>query len=222
MCADQNLVALPETVDFETAAALGCRFITAYWALTNQGRLRAGEKMAVFGCGGLGLAAVQIGAAIGAEVYAVDVRESSCAQALELGAVAAINASHTDAVSTILDLSGGGVHLSVDALGSMETCLNAISCLRRKGRHVQAGLLTGSDADISLPLPRLIGEELEIIGSHGMPAWNYKPMFNFLEKHELDPGKLVTRHIGLNQLPQALENLDSSDQSGIVVVNSFR
>jgi D-arabinose 1-dehydrogenase-like Zn-dependent alcohol dehydrogenase len=91
--ADVNLVGLPDAVDFVTAACLGCRFATAFRALTAHGRLRAGDWLAVHGCGGAGLSAVLIGAALGARVIAVDVAPVALDRARELGADQVIDAA---------------------------------------------------------------------------------------------------------------------------------
>ena len=119
--ADTNLVALPDAVDFVTAASLGCRFATAYRALTGHARLRPGEWLAVHGCGGVGLSAVHIGAALGARVIAVNVAGPPLDRARELGAEHAIlSATNTDPAPVIRDITGGGAQVSLDALGSPE------------------------------------------------------------------------------------------------------
>src|SRR3954453_18804838 len=90
--ADVNLVALPDDLDADAAAALGCRFATAYRAVLQVGRLRAGEWRAVHGCGGVGLSAVMIAAAAGARVIALDVVEAALDWAREAGAELAVTA----------------------------------------------------------------------------------------------------------------------------------
>ncbi len=169
--ADVNLVALPDDMDFVTAASLGCRFATSFRAIAAQGRVASGEWVAVHGCGGVGLSAVMIAAALGSRVIAVDINPSVLSLAEELGAEAAINAHETDDVAgRIHELTGRGAHVSVDALGSAVTCANSISCLRKRGRHVQVGLLAGDQYRPRLPMEQVIARELEIVGSHGMQA----------------------------------------------------
>jgi alcohol dehydrogenase len=160
--ADTNLVALPDAVDFVTAASLGCRFATAYRALTGHARLRPGEWLAVHGCGGVGLSAVHIGAALGARVIAVDVAGPALDRARELGAGHAIlSATNTDPAPVIHDITGGGAQVSVDALGSPETLASSVRSLRRRGRHVQVGLLLGPAAAPPVPMDLVIARELE-------------------------------------------------------------
>src|SRR3954469_22255475 len=106
--ADVNLVGLPESVDFDAAAALGCRFATAYRAVLQVGRVRAGEWLAVHGCGGVGLSAVVVAAAAGARVIALDVSEAALDRARDAGAELAVPAG-----GDVRDLTGGGVHVSL-------------------------------------------------------------------------------------------------------------
>jgi D-arabinose 1-dehydrogenase-like Zn-dependent alcohol dehydrogenase len=134
--ADVNLVALPDELEFDAAAALGCRFATAYRAVLQVGRARAGEWVAVHGCGGVGLSAVMIAAAAGARVIALDVSDMALTRAREAGAELAVPAG-TD----VRDATGGGAHVSVDAIGTEAACAASVSGLRKRGRHVQVGLL---------------------------------------------------------------------------------
>ncbi|HEY2129292.1 MAG TPA: zinc-dependent alcohol dehydrogenase family protein [Streptosporangiaceae bacterium] len=198
--ADVNLVGLPDSVGFVTAACLGCRFATAFRALTAHGRLRAGDWLAVHGCGGAGLSAVLIGAALGARVIAVDVAPVALDLARELGAEQVIEAGPgrvADPAAAIQDLTGGGAHVSVDALGSPATAAGSVRCLRRRGRHVQVGLLLGPDAAALLPMDLVIARELEIYGSHGMAARDYPAMLARITDQTLQPRRLIGPVIGL-------------------------
>ncbi|MBB4909505.1 alcohol dehydrogenase catalytic domain-containing protein [Actinophytocola algeriensis] len=202
--ADTNLVALPDSVDFVTAASLGCRFATAYRALTAHGRVREGDWLAVHGCGGLGLSAVQIGVALGARVIAVDIAPAARTRATELGAAHAIDA--TDAAAAIRDRTGGGATVSLDALGSPATAAASVLSLRRRGRHVQAGLLL--DGPTPLPMDVVIAQELSIHGSHGMAAADYPPLLAMVADGTLRPDLLVGAVIGLADAPAALAAMD--------------
>jgi alcohol dehydrogenase len=207
--ADTNLVALPGAVDFITAASLGCRFATAYRALTGHARLRPGEWLAVHGCGGVGLSAVHIGAALGARVIAVDVAGPALDRARELGAGHAIlSATNTDPASVIRDITGGGAQVSVDALGSPGTLASSVRSLRRRGRHVQVGLLLGPAAAPPVPMDLVIARELEIYGSHGMAARDYPAMLAQIADGTLRPARLVGTVIGLEQAGAALAAMD--------------
>jgi D-arabinose 1-dehydrogenase-like Zn-dependent alcohol dehydrogenase len=218
--ADTNLVGLPDAVDAVTAASLGCRFATAYRALTGHARLRPGEWLAVHGCGGVGLSAVHIGAALGARVIAVDVAGAALARARGLGAEhAVLSATNTDPALVIHDLTGGGAHVSVDALGSAGTLASSVRSLRRRGRHVQVGLLLGAEAAPPVPMDLVIARELEIYGSHGMAAGDYPSMLAQVADGALRPGLLVGEVIGLEQAGPALAALDGPPTTaGMTVV----
>lgn len=221
--ADLNLVRLPEELDFGEAAALGCRFVTAFRGLAVQGRLRAGEWVAVYGCGGVGLSAVMIAHALGAFVIGVDVTDEKLALARAVGATHAINAAAVpDVPAAIRALTGGGAHVSADALGSAVTCRNALLSLRRRGRHIQLGLLAGEHANPALPMGNVIAYELEIYGSHGMQAHAYPAMFELLAQGNLPLGKLIGRRITLDEAGTALVSLATAPGSGITVIEHFK
>src|SRR5207248_5851651 len=147
--ADVNLVRLPDDLPYPAAAALGCRFATAFRAVVAQGRIRAGEWLAVYGCGGVGLSAVMIGAACGARVVAVDVSPAALDAARRFGASVCVDAR--DAPRAVVEATGGA-HVSIDALGSLDTCVASVESLRRRGRHVQVGLLPAAGGRPALPL----------------------------------------------------------------------
>ena len=206
--ADANLVELPDEVAARDAAILGCRFATAYRAVVTQGRVAAGEWVAVHGCGGVGLSAVMIAVAHGARVVAVDLSAAALAAAKELGAEATVDAgslpSGVDAAGATRDLTDGGAHLSIDALGSVTTSLGSIASLRKRGRHVQVGLMVGDAATAPIAMNTVMARELELIGSHGMAAAEYPAMLAQILDGTLQPGLLVGATIGLDAAPAAL------------------
>jgi D-arabinose 1-dehydrogenase-like Zn-dependent alcohol dehydrogenase len=215
--ADANLVALPDAVDFVTAACLGCRFATAFRAVTAHGRVRAGDWLAVHGCGGVGLSAVMIAAALGARVVAVDVADAALDRARELGAEFAVRGP--DPVPAVGEITGGGAHVSIDALGSPSTAVNSVRCLRRRGRHVQVGLLPGAASTPPIPMDMVIGQELEIYGSHGMAARDYPAMMTMVADGTLRPDLAIGRVIGLADIGQALAAMDRPGSvAGMTVV----
>lgn len=217
--ADTNLVRLPDSVDFVTAASLGCRFATAFRALTTHGRLGAGEWLAVHGCGGVGLSAVMIGVALGARVLAVDVNSAALERASSLGASAVVDAGGVaDVAASVRDVTGGGAHVSIDAFGSPDSAVASVRSLRRRGRHVQAGLLLGPSSTPPLPMDLVVSQELEIYGSHGLPARDYPAMLALIEDGALRPAELVGRVIGLEDAGPALAGMDRSAAAGMTVV----
>ena len=217
--ADVNLVALPDALSFSTAAALGCRYATAFRAVVQQGRVRPGQWVAVHGCGGVGLSAVQVAVAAGAQVVAVDVTEGALALARSFGAAHVVDGRTADVVDEVRALTGGGAHLSLDALGSAATCVASVSCLRARGRHVQVGLLPPSQGRPPVPMERVVALELEVLGSHGMAAHAYPELLSLVAAGRLRPDLLVTRETGLDDAARAL--VEVGQQPGITVLTSF-
>ncbi len=214
--AETNLVRLPDTLESVTAASLGCRFMTAFHALTAQGRVTAGQWVAVHGCGGVGLSAVMIAASLGARVIAVDIDAEKLTAARALGAEHTILSIHP--VEEILELTGGGARVSLDALGSASTCRNSVRCLRKKGRHVQVGLLLGEGKPVALPLGEVISKELEVVGSHGMPARSYPELLALIISGVLHPQRLIAKTIPLAEAGAELGAMGSFAQRGVTVI----
>ncbi|WP_030758593.1 MULTISPECIES: zinc-dependent alcohol dehydrogenase family protein [unclassified Streptomyces] len=217
--ADVNLVAVPEELSYATAAGLGCRFATAFRAVVAQGRVAAGEWVSVYGCGGVGLSAVMIAAAAGARVVAVDTAPGALDLARKFGAVHGVDARDTaDTAQAVREATGGGAHLSLDALGSPATAAASVAGLRRRGRHVQVGLLPAAAGVTALPMERVIGWELEILGSHGMAAHAYPPMMELVRAGALRPDLLVTSTIPLDAAPAALAAMDTAAGRGVTII----
>ncbi len=216
--ADVNLVRLPETLTFTTAALLGCRFATAYRAIVGQGRTQPGEWVAVHGSGGVGLSATMIARALGARVIAVDIAAEKLALARACGAEIVIDALEVpDVPAAIRDLTVGGAHVSIDALGSPATCRNSILSLRKRGRHIQIGLLLAEESDPPLPMSQVIARELEIRGTHGLQAREYVGMLNLITERRLHPEKLLGKTISLSQVGPELAAMDSFQRVGVTV-----
>ena len=155
-------------------------------AIVDQGRVRPGEWVAIHGCGGVGLSAIMIASAMGANVIAIDRPSEKLDFAREIGAVATVNASETaDVVGAVREITRGGAHVSMDALGHPTTCFNSIANLRRRGRHIQVGLMLGEHAHPQIPMDKVIAHELEIRGSHGMQAFRYSAMMDMIEAGKL-------------------------------------
>ena len=220
--ADTNLVHLPDEIDDATAASLGCRFATSFRAVADQARTGPGDWVAVHGCGGVGLSAIMIATALGANAIGIDLSEEKLALARQCGAVATINASTVaDVVEAVREITRGGAHVSIDALGHPVTCFNSIKNLRRRGRHVQVGLMLGEDATASIPMAQVIGHELEIYGSHGMQAWRYDAMLAMLTAGKMKPQQLISKRISLEEAVPALMGMDRSQTPGISVITTF-
>lgn len=218
--AEVNLVALPDTVDVTAAAALGCRFATAYRAVVGQGRVEAGQWVVVHGCGGVGLSAVQIAVSRGARVLAVDPAAGARAAATAFGAAIVLDGALGDAelLTAVRDATGGGAHLSLDAFGSRSAFARSVAGLRKRGRHVQVGLMTGADAHPPLDAGAVLSRELEIVGSHGMAAHSYGAVLADIAAGTLDPAALVRRRLTLDEAGPALTTMDSAPLTGVSVI----
>lgn len=220
--ADVNLVQIPDELNFEAAAILGCRFVTAFRAIVDQGRVSGGEWVAVHGCGGVGLSTIMIANALGANVIAIDISEEKLQFAQSIGAVTTINAHNSEnIVQFISEITNGGAHLSIDALGSSETCFNSIANLRKRGIHIQVGLMSGERHQPIVPMDQVIAKELVILGSHGIQAHRYPAIFEMIKAGKLFPGKLIGKTIMLDLAPKELVNMHQFVGTGVTIINSF-
>jgi D-arabinose 1-dehydrogenase-like Zn-dependent alcohol dehydrogenase len=214
--ADVNLVALPDSLDAEAAAALGCRFATAYRAVLQVGRVRAGEWVAVHGCGGVGLSAVMIAAAAGARVIAVDISEPALSLARQAGAELAVPAG-TD----VREHTDGGAHVGLDAIGSEAACAASVAGLRKRGRHVQVGLLLADERSVPVPMSRVISHELELAGVHGMAVRHYPALLDAIGAGRLEPARLVGTTVALKQAGEELAAMGGFARHGATVITRF-
>lgn len=220
--ADINVVRIPDEISDIEASILGCRFITSYRAVVDQGKVKSGQYMVVHGCGGVGLSAIMIAKAKGAQVIAVDIHEDALDFAREMGAAETINASKTlDLVSQVKTLTHGGAHISLDALGSQTTCFNSIANLRKRGKHIQVGLMTGNHQHPKVPMDMVLANELEIIGSHGMQAHRYPELLELIRIGKLNPIKLIDRTITLEESSILLPQMDKFENKGVTVIDTF-
>jgi alcohol dehydrogenase len=175
----------------------------------------------VHGCGGVGLAAVMIAAAAGARVAAVDIDSGKLDRARELGAELALDARDGDAADAVLEATGGGAHVSLDALGSAATCAASVGSLRKRGRHVQVGLLLADERSVPVPMSRVISHELELAGVHGMAVRHYRPLLDAVAQGTLDPGRLVGTTVGLEDAGRELAAMSRFARHGATVITSF-
>ena len=221
--ADVNLVAMPESMSFIEGAALGCRYMTSFHGVVDRAQVKAGEWVAVHGCGGIGLSAVQIATALGANVVAVDIDQKKLDFAAEVGAVETVLAGRNeDPAKAVRQITKGGAHVAVDALGIAATCQATTRSLRRRGRHLQIGQ-TGRDEEgmIGFPIDVMLAKELTVVASMGMQAARYDVMLNMITAGKLDPRKLVTQTIPLEETGTVLASMDDYATLGFTVIDRY-
>ena len=219
--AELNLVRLPDAIDLVAAAALGCRFMTAYAAIAVHGRPGEGDWVAVHGCGGVGLSAIMIAVAEGARVVAVDIDPAKLALAAELGAEVGIDARAGDAATAVREATGGGAHVALDALGSAATCAASVGSLRKRGRHVQVGLMLAAERSVPVPMDRVIALELSLAGVHGMAVRHYPALLEAVAAGRLDPGRLVGATVPLERAGEELEAMGRFARQGTTVITGL-
>jgi D-arabinose 1-dehydrogenase-like Zn-dependent alcohol dehydrogenase len=220
--ADFNYAPLPDQMDFVEASSMGCRYVTAFHGILDQGQVKADESVVVYGCGGVGLSAIQIASALGARVIAVDLDDRKLELAKKVGASDVINGKKTDPVKAVKDLTHGGADVSVDALGIAATCRNAIASLRKRGRHIQIGLTTQAEkGEVPLPIDQVVFKELQITGSLAIQSFRYPAMLNMVERGRLQPKRLITETIPIEKAFAVLEQMSNFENVGISVINQF-
>jgi alcohol dehydrogenase len=221
--ADFNLVKLPDSLGFAEAAAMGCRLTTAFRGLVDRAKLQPGEWLAVHGCGGVGLSAIMIGAALGAQIVAVDVNDAALAMARQLGATLTLNATAAPGVGqAIRDMTGGGAHVSIDGLGITATFHNSVASLRKLGRHVQIGMPLEQHARPVVPLLEAVySRQVTIMGTRGIAASRFPALTGMIAAGRLDPARLITRRIALSEAGAALAAMDGFSGVGVTVIDRF-
>lgn len=220
--ADFNLVTLPDDLSTAVGASMGCRLTTAFRALIDRANTQPGEWVVVWGCGGVGLSVIQIAKAIGARAIGIDINPEKLALASLLGAEATFLASKTNtALGEITELTQGGAHVSIDALGSPATFDAAMFSLRKMGRLVQIGMPTGAGTKPPVNLARLYSHQLTIHGTRGLPPQRFSGLFKLIFQGRLDPSGMIESEIALDQITPALERLSTFEGRGVQVITGF-
>lgn len=218
---DHNLARLPDGMSPTVAAGLGCRVTTAWHALTDRAALQPGEWLAIHGTGGIGLSALILGRAMGARVVVVDVVPEKLDHARGLGAEAAVDARSGDVAARIREITGGGAHVSVEALGSPITANASIRCLRPLGRHIQLGMAVGHNAVMEIDMAAVYSGQLQLIASRGMPSWRYPSLLSLIESGAVDVGPIIAREVALGDVSDEMRVFDGPAPPGVAVITDF-
>lgn len=220
--ADRNVIKIPEEISFRDAAALGCRFMTAFHGIVDQAKVQVGESVVVYGCGGIGLSAINIANAMGATVIAVDINDANLEIAKQMGAVYVINSRSANPIEFVKEVTKGGADVSVDGLGIPQTCLSGINSLRKGGRHLQIGLTTKEEAgNIPIPVDYMIYNEIQFLTTVGMPTHRYNYLLPLVVSGRVNPGLMVTKEVALSDVNDVFEEMSSYSHTGTYVVTKF-
>lgn len=221
--ADVNAVTLPDGVSPMDVAGLGCRFATAFHGINHRADVQPGDWVAVHGCGGVGLSAVHIANAAGANVVAVDLEDRKLEFAEELGAVETVNAAESDNPGgEAAALAGNGCDVAVDALGIEVTCRNALSSLGKRGTHLQLGLTTAEEeGEIPIPVDEMVFTEREFVGSFGMQPNRFDEIFDMMRTGKLEPSRIAAETVTLEEVPETLASMSDFDTIGFPVIDEF-
>ena len=183
----QNLVRIPAGVPFAHAAIVTDAVATPFHAITAVGKLKAGETVALFGAGGLGMQAVQIVRLAGASrIIVVDLRQDALERARQFGADEIINAGESDPVTTIREMTGGrGVDMAVELVGYAKTVEQAVRCLRPGGRAVICGV--GIEKAELPPQVFFVTKAYQVLGSYGFTRNDIVALLDLVASGRLRP-----------------------------------
>jgi 2-desacetyl-2-hydroxyethyl bacteriochlorophyllide A dehydrogenase len=203
----KNLTRLPDKIPYDQGAILTDAVATPYHAITSRGRLTSGESVAVIGCGGLGIHAIQLAKVFGADtIIAVDVLSLALERAKSLGADFVCRADQEDPVEVIREATKGlGVDLALECVGEQSTIATAVACLKTGGRAVVVGL--GADNINTLPPTEFVRREIELRGSYGFTVREISELVQLVDKGELDISGSISRTIALDEINEGLEAL---------------
>ncbi len=211
-----TLFALPEELPLVESSIIADAITTPYQAVANRGQVKPGHSVAVFGCGGIGLNVVQMAAAAGGQVIAVDIVDEKLEWAKQLGAVATVNSSQVERIDKeIRKRTGGGVDVAFEAIGLQVTQEAAFASLRKGGRLVLVGW---SGKPMSLKSARVMYYEMEVVGSLGCPASEYPKVIELARNGKIKVKELVTAHFPLDQINDAFDTLRRGEGIRSVVV----
>jgi len=212
----KDIIALPDELPLIESSIIADAVTTPYHAVVNRGQVKPGDSVIVFGCGGIGLNLVQVAAAIGARVIAVDVVDAKLEWAKKLGAQATINAKNVERVDKeVRKLTGGGADIGFEAIGNPATQAQTFSCIRTGGRFVVVGY---TDKPMTLDTGRVMYREMEILGSLGCRAVDYPRVLELARQGKIKVKELVTAQFPLNDINAAFDTLRSGEGIRSVIV----
>jgi len=212
----KDLIPLPEEIPLVEGAIIADAITTPYHAVVNRGRVRPGDQVLVIGCGGIGLNLVQVAAAMGARVIAVDLLDEKLAWARKLGAAQTLNPGSVERLDkAVRQATGGGADIAFEAIGLPETQEQAFASLRTGGRLVVVGF---AGQPMRLDSGRTMYREMEIVGSLGCRAVDYPRVLELIRLGKIKLLELVTARHPLDKINDALDGLRRGEGIRSVVV----
>ncbi len=212
----KDVLDLPESIPLEDASIIADALSTPYHAVKNRAKVKPGDVVVVFGCGGVGINAVQLAAAVGAYVIAVDINESKLDWATKLGAAKTINATKVERVSKeIKKMTGGGADIAMEVIGNPKTIEEAFDSVRIGGRLCVVGY---THEKISIVAGKIMFKELEIVGSLGCPPGEYVPLIRMVESGQIDVTRLVTHRFDLEDIQGAFDVMKEGKSLRSIVI----
>lgn len=205
----KDAIPLPDDMPLEESSIIADAISTPFHAVVNRGQVRAGDNVVVFGCGGVGINAVQVAAAVGASVIAVDVVPEKLEIAKKFGAQAVINAKEVERIDKeVKKMTGGGADISFEAIGNPHTIQDAFACIRKGGRTVVIGYTA---KNVELPASKIMFFEQEIIGSLGCRPVDYPKIVEMARTGKIKLKALVTGKFPLEKINDAFDLLRTHD-----------
>lgn len=210
MAAEESLIKIDEDIPLDIAAVFGCAVLTGVGAVVNTAQVEPGSAVAVFGLGGVGLAAVMGARLAGAEpIIAVDLLSEKLNVARALGASHVVNAKEEDAVLAVQEITKGGADYAIEAAGRAEVLKQAYRAVRRGGTVVVVGL-PHPDAKLTIPAVSLPAEELILRGSYmgsSVPRRDLPRYLRLYRAGKLPVDRLITHRIGLDEVNEGFDRL---------------
>ena len=214
----KDIFAMPAEIPLIEGAIIADATTTPFHAVVNRGRVAPGDTVAVFGCGGIGLNVVQIAAAVGAQVIAVDISDEKLEWAKRLGAQHTFNSSTVDRIDkAIRKLTGGGVDVGFEAIGNPAVQVQTFNSLRTGGRFVVVGF---AEKPMTLSTGKVMYREMEIIGSLGCRAVDYPRVLELVRQGKIKVKELVTARFPLADINLGLDALRAGKGIRSVIVPS--
>jgi len=199
----KDVLDLPESIPLEEASIIADAISTPYHAVKNRAQVKPGDTVVIFGCGGVGINAVQLASAAGGYVIAVDINPRKLDWAAEFGAAKTIDASKIERVSKeIKKLTGGGADIAMEVIGNPRTIEEAFECVRVGGRLCVVGY---THEAISVVAGKIMFKEIEVVGSLGCRPVDYLPLIRMVEQGKVDLKRQVTHRFSLDEIGQAFE-----------------